>query len=191
MQNIAEFNEEQLMKFIKHDMLVQLYKNPLLTEKKEEIASMYQYFYNHDISGAALTGALLVINDQKIESLFSRVAFDVTQSMGLNVFTNPDLKTKDLSEVLIHAVDCSHSSALGKIKNIKSMPDTTVLATFHTIDKASAEVLNQLIDLNSKNPSNIFAGFETKDLDFKNEQLAITSFKLDNKSVIKKTKNSM
>lgn len=191
MQNIAEFNEEQLMIFIKHDMLVQLYKNPLLAEKKEEIASMYQYFYNHDISGAALTGTLLVINDQKIESLFSRVAYDVTQSMGLNVFTNPDLKTKELASFLIHSVDCSSASALNKIKSIKSMPETTVLATFNTIDKASPEVLNELINLNLTNPSNIFLGFETKDLAFQNEQLAVTAFKLGNKAMVKKVKNSI
>lgn len=157
---MTKYSKEKLFEFIKHDALISLYNNPLLKEKQDEIYGSYSYFFNADINKLKEDKPLLIVNQEKAESLYNQVFYDLAQSFGLNYFTNADKKTKELSDILIHTILCDNDEANRKIKALVEITDNPVLVTFKNVDTASPEVINSLMSLIQNKPSNIFMGFE-------------------------------
>jgi hypothetical protein len=162
MNDTPKYTKDKLFDFIKHDALVSLYNNPLLKEKSEEISGTYSYLFGGDIKEVKYIAPLLVVNQEKAESIYSQISYDLVQSFGFNFFTNADLKTKELSDVLIHSILCDNESASGKIKALKEMKDTPVLVHFSNLDTATPVVINELKSFIDSKPDNIFMGFEAK-----------------------------
>lgn len=162
MNSTPKYTKDKLFDFIKHDALVSLYNNPLLKEKDEEISGTYSYLFGGNIKEVKYIAPLLVINQEKAESIYSKVSHDLVNSLGFNFFTNPDLKTKHMSDVLVHTILCDHESASDKIKSLIKMTDITVLVTFKNVDNASPVVINELKSFIESKPDNVFMGFEAK-----------------------------
>jgi len=157
-----KYTQDKLFDFIKHDMLLSIYNNPLLKEKSQEVASTYSYLYNFDIRDNEYVAPLLVVNPQVTESMFSKVAYDVVQSLGLNHFTNADLKNKPQGEVLIHSIKLDHESASDKINQLFKLGDTPVLLNLYALEGASPVTVNTLKHLLAHKPDNIFLGVDSK-----------------------------
>ena len=159
---MTKYSKEKLFEFIKHDALVSLYNNPIIKEKQEEIYGTYSYFFGADIKSVKEDKPLLIVNQEKAESIYAQVYYDLAQSFGLNHFTNADKKTKELGDVLIHTVLCDNEMSNAKINSLTIMKDTPVLVVFKNVDTASTEVIHSLMRLIENKPSNIFLGFEGK-----------------------------
>lgn len=162
MSNIPKYSKEKLFNFIKHDALISLYSNPLFKEKSEEIAGTYAYLFGGDIKEVKYMAPLLVVNQDKAESIYSNVFYDLVHSMGVNFFTNAELKTKQMSDVLIHTILCDKQSSSDKIKALKELKDIPVLVTFTNINTATPDVINELMNFIQNKPDNMFIGFEAK-----------------------------
>lgn len=162
MSSTPKYTKDKLFDFIKHDALVSLYNNPLLKEKAEEISGTYSYLFGGNIKEVKYVAPLLVVNQEKAESIYFKVSYDLVESLGFNFFTNPDLKTKHMSDVLICSILCDNEGASDKIKSLRKMTDVTILVTFNNVDNASPVVINELKSFIESKPDNVFMGFESK-----------------------------
>lgn len=159
---MSQYSRDKLFDFIKHDALVSLHNNPLLREKQPEIAQTYEYLFGFNIKEAKLVAPLLVVNQEKSQSIFTEVAYDVVQSFGLDFFTNADLKDKSSAGVLIHSIKLDHEGAIEKIKHLDSLRDVPVFLNFYNLDTASQPTINQLKSFLSNKGDNIFMGVESQ-----------------------------
>ncbi len=151
----------QTLKLLRQQMLLKLYENSLFAHRQEEIANSYGYFFGESIDKAAPPAPLLIIDNQKRQSLAFEMSFEVAQSMGAQVFTNPDYKTADLNDMLIHTIDASLPSSVQKIERIQAIPQMTFV-NFTNVDSIEPSVLKALQKLEQEKPAHIFWALESK-----------------------------
>lgn len=163
---MTDYDLATVENYIKHDLLVFFYHNPLLVEKKEEVSHMYHYFFGSDISFESVAKPFIVLTQsdkgEAQEPLYDKVAFEVLTSLGWDSFTNPDMKTAGFQDVLYHSVRCDNEQAVAKINHIAQRTNP-VIASFVNVEGASPEVLQALQKLNDlpQTGNTLMVGYET------------------------------
>lgn len=119
-----------MLGFVKHDLLITLYNNPLNKKIQGDIAGLFYNDFGTDIEASERKFNLFLVHSDAI-SLFSRAAYEVAEVLGVNYYTNPDLvKSTDYTDMFIHQLDCAAVGAKEKLEKILAMKDTNVVVSF-------------------------------------------------------------
>ena len=162
MTDIRKYNREKLFDFVKHDALLSLYKSDLMRQSHSEIAQTYNYLFGLDINSAKFVAPLLVVNKEKSESIFTQVAYDICNSLGVEYFTNADLVNKKDFNILIYSIKLDSPVALDKVKDLKSLTQNFVMLNLYNFDQASENTIEEVKKFLVKNPNNFFFGIESQ-----------------------------
>lgn len=153
-------SDKNLYNLIMSHMLVSLYKSNLNKEKELDIESLYFYLTGQNIKNE---------NKNYIHSiggggeLFITAAYDIAERLGVQHFTNPDLKIKDYTSILIHNIYCDNEHFYQKIEHLLSIEDTNVFLNFMNVDSASVDVLHYVENLSRQNFANFLFTFTSKE----------------------------
>lgn len=153
---MQEKNEEVYNKLMS-SMLISLYQSNLNKEKESDIMSLYSYLNDKEIHKETKK-YLNIIGENN--DMFLSVGYDLSQRLSIDVFTNPDLKNKEYTAVLLHNVYCDSDSFYEKMEKLLTMQDTNIFINFKNLDSAPQEVLNYVEKLSKEEFNNILFNFD-------------------------------